>query len=185
MGGEWRVVLGERRSRPVGGLVKVVDKVSQNLHAELLLREAGRAGKPWGSREAGLAELKKFLEEEVGVGKEDVNFVDGSGLSRLTLLTPEATSKLLVHMAAKGEVWFDSLPVGGEDGTLGRRFQGEDMRGKVRAKTGTLSHVSALGGYLEHPRHGRVAFTVLVNNYNTLASEARAGIDKIVKTLLE
>ena len=106
------------------------------------------------------------------------------GAVGLTLITPEATTKLLVFMAAS-EPWMASLPVGGEDGTLGKRFRGEELKGRIRAKTGTLSHVSALGGYLEHPRLGRLAFTVLVNNYNTPASEVRLGIDKLVMTLLE
>jgi D-alanyl-D-alanine carboxypeptidase/D-alanyl-D-alanine-endopeptidase (penicillin-binding protein 4) len=185
-GPDFTEVLAERQSRPLAELVQVVNKVSQNLHAELLLREAGRQGKPFGSIEAGLVELRRFLTESVGLQKEDVNFEDGSGLSRLTLLTPEATTKLLVFMAASPakEAWVASLPVGGEDGSLGRRFTGPE-KGHVRAKTGTLSHVSALGGYLEHPKHGRLAFTVLLNNYNTLSAEARQGIDKLVGTLLE
>jgi len=186
-GTDWPVILAEERSRPLGELVQVVNKVSQNLHAELLLRESGAQGKPFGSREAGLTELKAFLEASVGLGKDDVNFVDGSGLSRLTLLTPEATTKLLLFMAnsENNETWLASLPVGGEDGTLSRRFSGSTEKTKVKAKTGTLSHVSALGGYLEHPRRGRLAFTVLLNNYNTQSSEARKGIDKLVTTLLE
>ena len=184
---DWTIVLAERQSPPLAELVKVVNKVSQNLHAELLLREVSRQGKSFGSREAGLTELKTFLETTVGLGKDDVNFEDASGLSRLTLLTPEATTKLLVFMAASDarEAWIHSLPVGGEDGTLSRRFEGAAEKSKIRAKTGTLSHVSALGGYLEHPRRGRLAFTVLVNNYNTLSSEARQGIDKLVSALLE
>jgi D-alanyl-D-alanine carboxypeptidase/D-alanyl-D-alanine-endopeptidase (penicillin-binding protein 4) len=81
--------------------------------------------------------------------------------------------------------WFASLPVGGEDGTLARRFNGWSRKSRVRAKTGTLSHVSALGGYLDHPRRGLLAFTIIVNNYNTPASEARSGIDKLVEAILE
>ncbi len=187
LGPQWTHILAEHTSRPLSELVQVVNKVSQNLHAELLLREAGRQGKPFGSREAGLAELKSFLESSIGLSKDDVNFVDGSGLSRLTLLTPEATTKLLVFMAAQpaADAWFASLPIGGEDGTLNRRFTAATERGLVRAKTGTLSHVSALGGYLQHPQRGRLAFTVLVNNYNTTAADARKGIDKLVMTLLE
>jgi serine-type D-Ala-D-Ala carboxypeptidase/endopeptidase (penicillin-binding protein 4) len=186
-GEEWPQILAEQRSRPLAELVQVVNKVSQNLHAELLLREAGKQGKPFGSREAGLVELKTFLASSVGLGQDDVNFEDGSGLSRLTLVTPEATTKLLVFMAnsENREAWLASLPVGGEDGTLSKRFAGAAEKAKVRAKTGTLSHVSALGGYLDHPRLGRLAFTVLLNNYNTLSAEARRGIDKLVATLLE
>jgi D-alanyl-D-alanine carboxypeptidase/D-alanyl-D-alanine-endopeptidase (penicillin-binding protein 4) len=183
-GGDGSVVLTERQSPRLAELIRVVDKVSQNLHAELLLREVGRQGGGYGSQEKSAAALRTFLEEEVGVGKEDVNFADGSGMSRLTLVTPEATTKLLVFMAGK-DGWVAALPVGGVDGTLRRRFTGATVKEKVRAKTGSLSHVSALGGYLEHPRLGRLAFTVVLNNYNTTTSEARAGIDKLVATLLE
>ena len=186
LGADLPATLAERKSPPLSDLVRVVNKVSQNLHAELLLLEAGRQGKSYVARDTALAEWKAFLETEVGLAKDDVNFEDGSGMSRLTLLTPEATTKLLVFMAGapSGDAWMASLPVGGEDGTLGRRFAGAAEKSKVRAKTGTLSHVSALGGYLEHKR-GRLAFTVLVNNYNTLSAEARGGIDKLVATLLE
>lgn len=183
----WPEELAVLASRPMREVVQVVNKVSQNLHAELLLREAGRQDRPWGGREEGVTALRDFLEKDIGLAKEDVNFVDGSGLSRLTLLTPEATTKLLVHMANAPvkDDWLASLPVGGEDGTLGKRFRGVAEKGKVRAKTGTLSHVSALGGYLEHPRKGRLAFTILLNNYNTPAAEARKGIDRLVAAFLE
>jgi D-alanyl-D-alanine carboxypeptidase/D-alanyl-D-alanine-endopeptidase (penicillin-binding protein 4) len=183
-GGDGSVVLAERQSPRLAELLRVVDKVSQNLHAELLLREVGRQGGTYGSSDKSVAALRVFLEGEAGVGKEDVNFTDGSGMSRLTLVTPEATTKLLLFMSGKVG-WVEALPVGGVDGTLRRRFTGAGVREKVRAKTGSLSHVSALGGYLEHPRLGRLAFTVVLNNYNTPTSEARAGIDKLVTTLLE
>jgi serine-type D-Ala-D-Ala carboxypeptidase/endopeptidase (penicillin-binding protein 4) len=180
-------VIVEHQSRPLAEIVQVTNKVSQNLHAEILLREAARKETGVTNREDALKDLEKFLTEDVQLGKEDVNFEDGSGLSRLTLLTPEATTKLLVYMMASParEAWQAGLPVGGEDGTLSRRFNGIAQAKRIRAKTGTLSHVSALGGYLEHERLGTLAFTVLVNNYNTPAAEARRGVDKLVLTLLE
>jgi D-alanyl-D-alanine carboxypeptidase/D-alanyl-D-alanine-endopeptidase (penicillin-binding protein 4) len=179
------VEVAKLESRPLAEIVQVVNKVSQNLHAEMLLREAARKDRIAISREDAITQLREFLTNEIKLGKDDVNFEDGSGLSRLTLLTPEATTRLLVHMANSPErdAWIESLPKGGEDGTLSRRFNGSTKR--VRAKTGSLSHVSALGGYLDHPRHGTLAFTVLLNNYNTPTAEARAGIDKLVMTLLE
>lgn len=184
-------VLAEKLSPPLSEIVGVVNKVSQNLHAELLLCEVSRRSREFGSRNAGLDDLRAFLENEVGLDKSDVNFEDGSGLSRLTLLTPTATTNLLLHMASATArepvraAWMPSLPVGGTDGTLDNRFQGFRDAGRVHAKTGTLSHVSALGGYLDHPRHGQLIFTILVNNYNTPASEARKGMDKIVVSLLD
>ena len=179
------VEVAKLESRPLSEVVQVVNKVSQNLHAEMLLREAARKDRVAINREDAIVQLREFLTNEIKLGKDDVNFEDGSGLSRLTLLTPEATTKLLVYMANSPErdAWMASLPNGGEDGTLSRRFNGATKR--VRAKTGSLSHVSALGGYLDHPRLGTLAFTVLLNNYNTPTAEARGGIDKLVMTLLE
>jgi serine-type D-Ala-D-Ala carboxypeptidase/endopeptidase (penicillin-binding protein 4) len=171
--------------------VGVVNKVSQNLHAELLLREVSRQGAEFGTRQAGLEALRSFLKTDVGLDDDDVNFEDGSGLSRLTLLTPEATTRLLLHMATSPDreparaAWLASLPVGGADGTLDNRFRGFRDAARVQAKTGTLSHVSALGGYLDHARRGRLIFTLVVNNYNTPALEARRGMDKIVESLLD
>lgn len=177
--------LAKLESRPLSEIVQVVNKVSQNLHAEMLLREAARKDRAAINTADAITQLRDFLTNEIKLGKDDVNFEDGSGLSRLTLLTPEATTKLLVHMANSPhrDAWMESLPKGGEDGTLSRRFNGATKR--VRAKTGSLSHVAALGGYLDHPKLGTLAFTVLLNNYNTPTAEARAGIDKLVMTLLD
>jgi D-alanyl-D-alanine carboxypeptidase/D-alanyl-D-alanine-endopeptidase (penicillin-binding protein 4) len=181
------VVLAERKSPPLAELVKVVNKVSQNLHAELLLREVSRQGRSFGSREAGIEELRAFLRTQVALKEDDVQFVDGSGLSRLTLLTPEATAKLLRFMAESParDAWMASLPIGGEDGTLARRLSGVEHPRRVRAKTGTLTHVSALGGYLDHRKHGRLTFTILVNNFNLPGSDTTKDIDKIVGQILE
>lgn len=187
-GPAFETTLAERRSRPLSELVQVINKVSQNLHAELMLREVSRQARPFGSRETGLDDLRAFLKETVGLTADDFNFEDGSGLSRLTLTTPEATTRLLVHMAGQEllrSYWFESLPIGGEDGTLGKRFNGFSGAKRITAKTGTLTHVSALGGYLDHPTRGRLAFTVLLNNYNTPSAEARKALDELVAALLQ
>ncbi len=178
------VELGRRESPPLSQIVQIVNKVSQNLHAELLLRETARVRRRIGSREAGLEELKEFLRS-VGVAEQDYAIHDGSGLSRLNLLTPEAVVKLLRYMdkSPHRQVWLESLPVGGEDGTLSGRFRGT-AAGRVRAKTGTLSHVSALAGYLERPNGRRLAFSVFVNNAQASSGAVRAVMDRLVAALL-
>jgi D-alanyl-D-alanine carboxypeptidase/D-alanyl-D-alanine-endopeptidase (penicillin-binding protein 4) len=75
------------------------------------------------------------------------------------------------------------LPVGGEDGTLSTRFGG--TAGRIRAKTGTMTHVSALAGYVETPSGETLAFSILVNNHTAPNSEIRAIIDRIVVTLIQ
>lgn len=168
-------VLAERKSPPLGDIIQVVNKVSQNLHAEIMRREGGgRDG-------------MKALFEAAGITDEDTYLVDGSGLSRLTLVCPESSTKILLHLwnSPERETWLRSLPIGAKDGTLENRFKGFADAGRVKAKTGSLTHVAALAGYLEHPKRGMLAFSVMVNNYNGTSAKARAVIDKLVMTLLD
>jgi D-alanyl-D-alanine carboxypeptidase/D-alanyl-D-alanine-endopeptidase (penicillin-binding protein 4) len=177
------VVLARRESPPLADLLQVVDKVSQNLHAEIMLREVGRARRNAATRTAGLDELRAFLVEQ-GIEGIHYDFSDGSGLSRLTMVAPAAQTKLLAKMYASKyrETWMKLLPIAGVDGTLKRRFKGEKLL--VYAKTGSLSHVSALAGYAEH-KTGMRAFSILVNQANYPAAEIRALVDKIVLAILE
>ena len=180
------VELARRASPPLIELLRVIDKVSQNLHAELALREVARVRRKIGSREAGLEEMHAFLTE-AGIERGDYRFEDASGLSRLNLVTPAAVVKLLRYMywSEHRDVWASLLPVGGEDGTLSGRFGGAPAGRRIRAKTGTLSHVSALSGYAESPSRGVLVFSVMSNNYNAPSSEIRAIIDRIGVLLAE
>jgi serine-type D-Ala-D-Ala carboxypeptidase/endopeptidase (penicillin-binding protein 4) len=191
MGGEGpaRVAGGElafRESPPLAEILRVIDKVSQNLHAEIVLREVGRARRNLGSRQAGIEEMREFLRP-AGIANDEYNLEDGSGLSRLNLVTPAAVTKLLLAMSRSphAEVWASLLPVGGEDGTLSDRFKGARDGVRVRAKTGTLSHASALSGYVDSRSHGTIAFSVLVNNYNAPSREIRAVIDRICSVIAQ
>ncbi len=179
------VELARRSSPPLLEVLRVIDKVSQNLHAELVLREVGRVCRREGSREAGLRELEAFLDE-IGVPRGEYRFLDGSGLSRRNLVTPAAVVRLLRHMyrTPHREAWLALLPLGGEDGTLEGRFAGAPAARRVHAKTGTLSHVSALAGYVQSGR-GALVFSVLANNYLAPAAEIRGVIDRIVLLLAE
>ena len=99
-----------------------------------------------------MAEMKSFLAE-AGIDAGGYNLMDGSGLSRLDLVTPSTVIKLLRYMydSPVREKWISILPVAGQDGTLSSRFGATPAAGRVYAKTGTLSHVSALSGYLQRP----------------------------------
>jgi serine-type D-Ala-D-Ala carboxypeptidase/endopeptidase (penicillin-binding protein 4) len=180
------VVLAERRAPPLLDLLQVVDKVSQNLHAEVFLREAGIASGRPGSREAGLAAMDEFLTG-IGVNREEYQFTDGSGLSRDTLVSPAAIIKLLAYMnqSPHRDAWVNLLPIGGEDGTLGSRFAGRPEARAIHAKTGTLDHVKALSGYADTPSYGRVAFSLLVNNFEEPGPGVTKTIDELVLALLQ
>ena len=180
------VVLAERVSPPLIELLRVTDKVSQNLWAEVMLRETGRVRGSDASRKAGLEELKAFLTE-IGATPDAYAFVDGSGLSRMTLASPSLIVKLLRRMydSPYQEQWRALLPVGGKDGTLEDRFDGQPAANAIQAKTGSLTHVNALSGYVDSATWGEVAFAILVNNTTSHASEVRDVIDRIGLALLE
>lgn len=174
--------LARRVSAPLLEALRITDKVSQNLHAELALRAVARARRNVGSFEAGQEELKAFLTE-IGVDPGAYNLLDGSGLSRLNLVTPAAVVKLLRYMydSPLRDAWISLLPVGGQDGSLSSRFA--ENPGRVHAKTGSLSHVSALSGYVQRTDGSWVAFSILANNYNGRTPEVRAVIDRICSLL--
>jgi D-alanyl-D-alanine carboxypeptidase/D-alanyl-D-alanine-endopeptidase (penicillin-binding protein 4) len=181
------VELARHVSAPLIEDLRITAKVSQNLHAELALGAVGRARRNVGSFEAGMAEMKTFLAE-AGIDPAGYNLMDGSGLSRLDLVTPSTVIKLLRYMyqSPVREKWISILPVGAQDGTLSSRFGATPAAGRVFAKTGTLSHVSALSGYLQRPEGGWVAFSILVNNYgSSSAAEVRGVMDRICNLVLE
>jgi serine-type D-Ala-D-Ala carboxypeptidase/endopeptidase (penicillin-binding protein 4) len=174
-----------RFSPPLADILTVVNKESQNLHAELLLDEVGRVRGREGSRAAGLELLGRFLVQ-AGVPLEEVQLVDASGLSMLDMVTPQAMTRLLAYMdrSENRAAWIESLAVAGEEGTLSGRFQDDPAAQRIRAKTGTLSHVSAIGGYARTSSGNTLAFSILVNNYTAPASEVRAIIDRICMLLV-
>jgi serine-type D-Ala-D-Ala carboxypeptidase/endopeptidase (penicillin-binding protein 4) len=176
-------VLASRQSPPMTALLQVMDKVSQNLYAELMLREVGRFSRHQGTREAGIEEMDAMMHE-IKAERDDWKLEDGSGLSRNVMITPRAFTRLLAYLNASKyrDAWLSLLPVGGEDGTLSRRLSGGSG---IRAKTGSLSRALALSGYADSKTRGRLAFSILVNDFSAPQNEVRAWIDKIAMSLLE
>src|SRR5436190_281130 len=132
----------------------LISKVSQNLHAELMLRRVGLiAGS--GSIEDGVAAIAAMMSS-AGVPRTAWDLSDGSGMSTYNRLSPRAVATLLRWAAAQpwGAAWRATFPVAGVDGTLARRFRGTPLEGRLFAKTGTLNASNALSGYLT-ARSGR------------------------------
>ncbi|MDR3763411.1 MAG: D-alanyl-D-alanine carboxypeptidase/D-alanyl-D-alanine-endopeptidase [Acidobacteriota bacterium] len=176
-----RVVLAEHVSAPLGQDLMVINKVSQNLHAEMLLRLLGREKGTGGSIAGGLQVVKEFLSE-AGISPDEFAFYDGSGLSRQNLVTPHATVKLLRYSAQQpwGADFAATLPVAGTDGTLAGRLKSLPAGAVVQAKTGTLDHVNAISGYLTTVRGERYAFAIFCNN-NTLENH---GASQVIDAIL-
>lgn len=178
--------LGALHSAPLREIIQVTNKTSQNLHAEMLLREVGYSVRGVGSHEAGIEEMRAFLEE-AGLSPSEFFLSDGSGLSRKDLVSPAATVKLLRYMwkSAERAAYVDSLATAGEDGTLDWRFSRSSARSQVQAKTGTLSHITALSGYATTLSGRKLAFSVFVNNFGVSTSYIRNLVDDIIIALVE
>jgi D-alanyl-D-alanine carboxypeptidase/D-alanyl-D-alanine-endopeptidase (penicillin-binding protein 4) len=178
-------VLAGYESQPLGEDLTVINKVSQNLHAELLLRLLGREKGASGSIAGGLEVVRGFLAR-AGLQPEEFVLYDGSGLSREDLVTPHAVVKLLAYASRQpwGAFYESTLPVGGVDGTLAERFQSGAGRERVRAKTGSLGHIHALSGYATTLKGDHIAFSILANNQNLPGKRAVDAIDAIVAAFL-
>ena len=187
-------VLARHVSAPLGDDVLYTNKVSQNLHAELFLRQVGNMPAFCGNGSLlGGAHLQgEFLIVRVGIDKDDFVFYDGSGLSGYDLVTPRAVAKLLSFAAndpktGQPQPWFApwkaSLPVGGVDGTLADRFTTAPLKGHVFAKTGTHSEGRALSGYLECASGQTVIFSILDENHLSGDTADRDAMDRIVAAI--
>jgi D-alanyl-D-alanine carboxypeptidase/D-alanyl-D-alanine-endopeptidase (penicillin-binding protein 4) len=175
-----RVVLAEHDSQPLREIVKVTNKESRNFYAEMLLRTLAREVKHRGGLEDGLEVLSEFARQ-IGAEQGETVFADGSGLSRDDLVAPDTLVKLLIHMASGPvfDVFLDTLPLAGVDGTLAGRFKGTRLEGRIHAKTGTLEHVNALSGYMGLPSGKRLAFSIIGNSHPLKAQQGAATLDQI------
>jgi serine-type D-Ala-D-Ala carboxypeptidase/endopeptidase (penicillin-binding protein 4) len=181
-----RTVLAEHLSLPLGDTVKLVNKISQNLHTEVLLRTTARQQGPWATPE----ELLKFPQEfyaRAGIAEDDVIQTDGSGLSRHDMVTPRALVALLQF--AQKQPWFpafySSLPVAGIDGTLNERMKDSPITGRVHAKTGSVSHVRTLSGYADTPGGRHLIFSFLSNNQGGKNHETHDALDALCEAMIQ
>jgi D-alanyl-D-alanine carboxypeptidase/D-alanyl-D-alanine-endopeptidase (penicillin-binding protein 4) len=182
-------MLAEKMSAPLAEDVTLTLKVSQNLHAEMLLH---RLGTWWtgpcavstGSTVDGARMVRGFLVR-AGLDPADFVFYDGSGLSGHDLVTPRATAQLLAY--ATKQPWFAqwkaALPVGGEDGTLSSRFPDAPLKDHLFAKTGTLGESRGLSGYVDTASGREVIFSIFVDDHAPNGSNDRAVMDKIVAAI--
>jgi serine-type D-Ala-D-Ala carboxypeptidase/endopeptidase (penicillin-binding protein 4) len=180
------LVLASYQSKPLIEDVRVINKVSQNLHAEILLRLLGREKGTAGTVEGGLEVVRGFLNR-AGLPNDQYIFYDGSGLSRQNLVTPDAVVQLLRYCTSQpwGASFRNTLPVAGVDGSLAGRFSDVRVQGSVQAKTGSLGGVKTLSGYATTDSGEPVAFAILSNNFNLPAKRVTDAIDDIVAAIVE
>ncbi|MFO8232059.1 MAG: D-alanyl-D-alanine carboxypeptidase/D-alanyl-D-alanine-endopeptidase [Longimonas sp.] len=182
-------------SPPLSDLVQTMNTESNNLYAEQLLHTLGAEAHgdsldAEGTRERGL-HLVRSLIEQVGGDPDRLRLVDGSGLSRYNLISAKMLVRVLAYMHTHPDpdvrrAFVDSLPVGGQNGTLEYRFRrASAARGNVRAKTGTLSNNSSLAGYVTSFEGTPFAFALMANNHVGSTRALRIIQDQIVNILAE
>ena len=176
------LVLAEYHSPPLSEDIQVINKVSQNLHAEILLRLLGREKGTGGTVQAGLEVLRGFLNN-AGISSDDYAFYDGSGLSRENLTTPHAVVELLRYASTQpwGKEFRDSLPAAGVDGSLADRCKDLDPAAHVYAKTGSLGGVKTLSGYAVTAKGEPLAFSILTNNFSLPGKQVNEVIDRVIE----
>jgi len=188
------VELAAVASDPLSEIAKRTNKESNNLYAELILRTLGRErgemlglpaqiGRERGDDETGAAIVRMWLERH-GVSTDRIALHDGSGLSRLNLVTPESTLGLLLALSttASGQTFRQALPISGLDGTLAGRLK--TLGERVSAKTGSLTYTHSLSGYLTTTGGEQLAFSILCND-QTSGGNATRLIDQIVSFLAD
>lgn len=160
------ILLTEHTSVDLREIIKVINKNSQNLFAENLLKTIGYNKLGVGTARNGISVLREVLSE-MGINPDNINIVDGSGLSRLNFVSPKHIISLLNYMYKSPYFipFFNSLPIAGVDGTLGKRMTNNRATNNVRAKTGFVGAVRSLSGYVTTGDNELVAFSIIANNF--------------------
>tara|TARA_R110002126_G_scaffold272886_1_gene417145 strand:+ start:54610 stop:56406 length:1797 start_codon:yes stop_codon:yes gene_type:complete len=161
------LLLGTHQSKSIAGLLETTLKTSDNLYAESLYLHTAEVlhGSPVNWRKAEPI-IKNFIEQETNISMKTAVLRDGSGLSRLDQLTPKQTVGLLKFLHARFPLAYEyisALPVAGRDGTLSKRLQKPSEQGFIRAKTGTMSGITSLSGYMYTTNGHTLAFAIYIN----------------------
>ena len=149
--------------------VAVTNKHSQNFYAEQILKTLGAQTQGSGTAQAGLTVLNNFMKK-LGFDAQEYQVLDGCGLSKGNRLSPNMITSILTYMSkhpAKN-VFYNSLPSSGVDGSLQHRIASPKYTNKIHAKTGYIAGVSALSGYVDTATGDIIVFSFLINNVKSL-----------------
>lgn len=180
-------LVAEHKSPPLSEMLRLLNKPSDNLMAECLLKTVG--AEKTGQGTAGLsgsgARITRTFLQSIGLSLGELQQADGSGLSRLNYVSPRNLVRLLAYMHTRPDfpVYYGSLPIAGVDGTLRRRMKNTPAQGNCHAKTGSLSHVSACSGYVTTKDGEMLVFSLMMNHQLAPGSAATGAQDKIVALL--
>lgn len=174
------------QSVPMSEMLLLLNKPSDNLIAETLLKALGAEFKGRGSAAKG-AEVEIEFLQKAGLDMTALSIIDGSGLARMDYVSPSNLARLLAYMYLhrNGKLYMDSLPIAGVDGTLRSRMKDTAAAGNCRAKTGYISRVRTLSGYVTTKAGEPLAFSIMMNHHLCSSAEVNTVQDKIVTALAE
>jgi len=174
--------LAEVDSRPLREWIFPILNTSQNWYAEMLLKQLGKQFGGEGSWNRGIQVERRFLIDSVKVDSTQIAMVDGSGLASNNLVSPLAFAQILRFIARHPHagVFNAGLPHAQQVGSLKNRFRGTILEGRVRAKTGSISRVNTLSGYIDRPDGRTWTFSIEANGHTQRGRDILAGIDSLV-----
>jgi D-alanyl-D-alanine carboxypeptidase/D-alanyl-D-alanine-endopeptidase (penicillin-binding protein 4) len=182
-----RRLIARHQSLPLSVIAGYFLKVSQNFYGETILKTLGRVAGGAGTADAGRKVVRDTLTSW-GVPADAFVMYDGSGLSRYDYVTADTIVAILKH------VWSDqrlrgpflaALPVAGHDGTLDTRMKGTILDARVQAKTGTISNVRSLSGFLETKSGERLVFSMIANHFTAPSAEVDAVVERALARLAD
>src|SRR3954468_5427753 len=171
------------RSRSLSEIVPPLLKESINLYGEAVMRlNAAPGALP--TNDAALAGFRARLSAW-GIPADQQQLIDGSGLSRRDAIAPEALLTILLRMydGSDASAWMRALPIAGVDGSLENRMKGTAAERNLRAKTGTMSNIRSLAGYVTTADGERLALVIMLNDFEGIGADALQAIDAIAVRL--
>jgi D-alanyl-D-alanine carboxypeptidase/D-alanyl-D-alanine-endopeptidase (penicillin-binding protein 4) len=174
--------LAEVESRPLREWIFPILNTSQNWFAEMLLKQLGRQFGGAGSWDAGREVVRRFLIDSVRVDSTQISLSDGSGLSSVNLISPQSFGLLLswIRRHPNFAAFAAGLPRSGQPGSLRQRFVGTPLEGRVLAKTGSISTVNTLSGYIEQSGGPPLVFSIQANHHILGGRLMNAAIDSVL-----
>lgn len=182
---EARKMISSYKSPTLGDIIYYTNQRSDNSLAEALLKTVGYFKMGDQTSESGRLVVNNHLKD-IAFDLEGLNYMDGSGLSRSNHVTPISQVKFLTSLMDEKhyKTYFNSLPIGGQSGTLKSMFVTEG-NGQVFAKTGTLNKVKTLAGYLKTNSGRTLCFSLMVNNYSGSVGQVKSKMEAILKPALD
>ncbi|PIQ43031.1 MAG: D-alanyl-D-alanine carboxypeptidase/D-alanyl-D-alanine-endopeptidase [Gammaproteobacteria bacterium CG11_big_fil_rev_8_21_14_0_20_46_22] len=179
-------VVSEKQSAKLKTLIITMMKDSNNIYAESLTKTLGAEEYGQGTFLLGTDEIENVLHDKTGINFQRASLRDGAGASRYDLLTPLQITRLLYVVnqdKALRKDFIESLPEAGTDGTLWRRMRSPDMKNSVEAKTGSMTGISTLSGYIKTINGQTLVFSIMVNGITGSVQAARDFQDELLSIL--